>query len=89
MSTKGKKDTPRESSSRTFTRAEKHVKALKSYPMTVKELKQWMGLVNYFVSHIHNRGELFVPLCALLKKDVVFNWTRECEEAMREINEID
>ncbi len=40
------------------------------------------------MSHIRNRGELFVPLCALLKKDVAFNWTRECEEAMHEINEI-
>ncbi len=47
-----------------------------------------MGLVNYFVSHIRNRGELFVPLCALLKKDVEFKWTTECEEAMWEINGI-
>ncbi|MCP3888282.1 MAG: hypothetical protein GY702_05335, partial [Desulfobulbaceae bacterium] len=73
-----------------ITRADKHIKALETYPSptTVKELKQWMGLVNYFVTHIRNKGELFVPLCTLLKKDVVFNWTRECEEAMREINEI-
>ncbi len=66
------------------------MKALETYPSptTVKELKQWMGLVNYFVSHIRNRGELFVLLCALLKKDVEFNWTGECEEAMQEINGI-
>ncbi len=47
-----------------------------------------MGLANYFVSHIKNRRLTMAPLLKLLRKGVGFEWTTECETAMRMINNL-
>ncbi len=72
-----------------ITRAPKHKRALETFPSptNVKELKQWMGLANYFVSHIKNRGLTMAPLLKLLRKGVQFEWTQQCEEAMRTVSD--
>lgn len=50
-------------------------------PKNAKEVKAYVGLLNYFRSFIPSLAEEVRPLYALLKKDVKFQWTVECDEA--------
>lgn len=50
-------------------------------PKNAKEVKAYVGLLNYFRNFIPSLAEEVRPLYALLKKDVKFQWTIECDEA--------
>ena len=67
--------------------AEKHVDAISSYPRpkTVKQLRTFLGLVNYFRKFLQKRAEICAPLNALTRKNAVFHWSKQCEESFQQI----
>ncbi len=73
-----------------ITLAAKHVEAIKTYPppRTGRQVKTYLGLVNYFRNWIPDRGKLLAPLTALTKRDHKFQWTEQCRSAFDKINRI-
>ena len=58
-------------------------------PTTVKEVKSFLGLVNYCRRHLKNLAIVAQPLTALTRKGIVkLDWTRECKEAFQEVKQI-
>ena len=66
---------------------EEKVKALKEAekPKTAKGIKSFLGLAAYCSSYIPRFAELAKPLRALTKKNAVFYWNTEAEEAFNKI----
>ncbi|MFN7609806.1 MAG: Ty3/Gypsy family RNase HI domain-containing protein, partial [bacterium] len=52
-----------------------------------KGLAQVLGLANYLHKYTRNYAEMARPLTSLLKKDVDWQWTSECDEAFMRIKE--
>ena len=50
-------------------------------PSCVKEVKQFIGTVNYLAKFVKNLSSLTEPLRRLEKKDVIFSWEKEQEES--------
>ena len=71
------------------------VEAVKNFPRPTcaKEIKRFIGLVNFYRRHIKDLGIIVQPLTELTKKDrttgntVAFVWTDKCETAFQEIKE--
>ena len=61
-----------------YTPADKHLEAVRTYPepTTVKELRTFLGLVNYFRKFLKHRSVICAPLYSLTKKDAKLNWTK-------------
>ena len=60
-------------------------------PRTVKEVKSFLGLVNYYRKHLKNLAIVARPLTALTRKNMPTNWldwTSECEEAFVKVKEL-
>jgi len=57
-------------------------------PKTKSELEHFMGLVNYFGRLIPNFASISLPLNALRRKDNVFKWNSNCEEAFHKLKSI-
>jgi len=69
------------------------VQAVREFPrpQTVKEVKSFLGLVNYYRRHLHNLAIIAHPLTALTWKDKSPNqleWTEECEEAFTRVKDL-
>ncbi|GBM97304.1 Transposon Ty3-G Gag-Pol polyprotein [Araneus ventricosus] len=56
-------------------------------PTNVKELQRFLGSVNGYNKFILQYAKLRYPLNQLLKKDVKFNWTNECQDAFDKLKE--
>lgn len=54
-------------------------------PKNVKQLQSFLGLVNYYRKFIPNAARIALPLTELLKKEIKFEWTNECQKAMEEL----
>ena len=50
-------------------------------PKTLKEIKQFLGLIGYFRKFVPRFSDLARPLNALTRKDVEFKWTLMCQES--------
>ena len=50
-------------------------------PTNQTELKSFLGMLNYYSKFIKNYASIVSPLYELLKKDVVWQWTTERDEA--------
>ena len=63
------------------------ISAVKSFPTpkSVKDVRSFLGLANYYRRFVHNFAKISSPLNRLTCKDVVFVWTPECEEAFNEL----
>ena len=48
-------------------------------PMTIKQVRSFLGFGNYYWRFIKKFAHLARPLNNLLKKDAVFDWTKECQ----------
>ena len=61
------------------------VRAIKEAPKPtcMKELRSYLGLVNYYGKFSPNQSTVLRPLHKLLLIDVPFKWSRECDEAMK------
>ena len=52
-------------------------------PTCVKDLRSYLGLVNYYGKFSPNLSTVLRPLHKLLLKGAPFKWSRECDEAMK------
>ncbi|XP_055590370.1 uncharacterized protein K02A2.6-like [Uranotaenia lowii] len=50
-------------------------------PSDVTTLRSFLGAVNYYAKFVREMHQLRRPLDALLKKDVKFHWSRECQQS--------
>lgn len=59
------------------------VTTVKKYPIptTLKQLRSFLGLASYYRSFVKNFSQIANPLNNLMKKDVSFTWTSECQKA--------
>ena len=65
------------------------IESVKSFPRpsTVKEVKGFLGLANFYRRHIPDMATISRPLTTLTRKDVTFDWTEECEVAFCEVKQ--
>ena len=50
-------------------------------PKNVKQLQQFLGLCGYYRKFVEGFAKIAAPLYNLLKKDIVWEWTDECQKA--------
>ncbi|POM67541.1 LOW QUALITY PROTEIN: Reverse transcriptase, partial [Phytophthora palmivora] len=50
-------------------------------PSNVKELRQFLGLATYLCKYVENYAGKIRPLSRLLKKEAVWAWTADCQQA--------
>ena len=72
-----------------FRPSDKHLAAIRTYPRprNVKEVRTYLGLINYFRKHIKDRAAIAAPLNALTKKDHPFKWTPDCETSFQQLRQ--
>ncbi|XP_050064939.1 uncharacterized protein LOC126553869 [Aphis gossypii] len=60
---------------------------IKDYPrpLTEKDVKSFLGLLNYYRRFVDNFAKIAKPLTNLLKKNTPFVWTDMCEDAFQEL----
>lgn len=65
------------------------VEVVKTFPTpkNQKNVKSFLGLSGYYRKFIENYAKIALPLTKLLKKDVKFIWTQECENAFSILKE--
>ena len=52
-------------------------------PKTPKEVKQFLGLIGYYRKFVPRFADIARPLTSLTKKDIVFEWTKICEDTFQ------
>ena len=65
------------------------IEAIKNYetPKDVKAVRRLLGMCNYLSRFIPNYSNLTTSISQLLKKDVLYTWSGEQEEALKKIKE--
>ena len=53
-------------------------------PANVTELKSYLGLLNYYARFLGNLSTVLHPLLELLQHKHSWEWTKECEEVLKE-----
>ena len=56
-------------------------------PRSPKEVKQFLGLAGYYHKFVPSFSDLSRPLTRLTRKDVLFEWTKECQTCFELLNE--
>ena len=51
-------------------------------PTSVRQVRSFLGLANYYRKFVPHFSRTAAPLNALTKKDIVFSWNAECQEAL-------
>jgi len=64
-----------------------NVKAIEQmkHPGNIRELRSFLGTINFYAKFIENIAEIRKPLNELLRKDTVFSWTKDCENAFEQL----
>ena len=64
-----------------------HIDSIKNFskPQTKKELMSFLGSVGYYRKFCKNFSDISSPLTHLLKKNSVFKWTEECNDAFEKL----
>lgn len=62
--------------------------ALFPTPATVKEVKSFLGMVNFYRDFIPSFASLTDPLNNLTRKNVPFEWTQDCEQSFQKVKEL-
>ena len=57
-------------------------------PVDVTTVRQFLGLASYYRQFIPGFSKIAEPLNALLKKDVYFQWTSECQSSFTELKSL-
>ncbi|GMF25862.1 unnamed protein product [Phytophthora fragariaefolia] len=52
-------------------------------PVSQKDLRKWLGLANYLHKYSANYADMARPLPNLLKKDAVWSWVSEAQQALK------
>lgn len=68
---------------------QKHVLAVQNFPApaTKKQLQSFLGLCNWIREYVPRAAQLTIPLTNLLRKDVKFKWTAECQNAFETLKQ--
>ena len=56
-------------------------------PTTVREVHSFLGLVGYYRRFVRGFSSIARPLTHLLRKDVSFEWTPECQSSFKIMKE--
>ena len=66
-----------------------NVIAIKSFPVpkTVKNVREFLGKINYYHKYISNAAKLLSPLYNLLKKNSKFEWNESCQNAFNQVKD--
>ena len=66
-----------------------NIKAITDYPQpqTVKQLKRFLGMANFFTRHIQNASQIMQPLFESTKEKKL-DWTDECNKAFQTLKDI-
>ena len=51
-------------------------------PINIQQLRPFLGLVHYYGKFIPNLASLLAPMNCLLKKNIKWEWSSDCQEAM-------
>lgn len=64
--------------------------AIKDFPVpkTKKNIRQFLGKINFYGKYIPNISIILDPLHNLLRKDQKFNWTEKCQETFDTIKKL-
>ena len=54
-------------------------------PQSKKEVRQFMGLINWYRDYIPSLSAIAAPLYVLTNKDVMWQWTEECERSFQSL----
>ena len=54
-------------------------------PKTVKEVRSFLGLANYYKRFTRDYSKIAAPLHKLLRKGVTFQWSEQCQQAFEEL----
>ena len=57
-------------------------------PMTVKEIRQFLGFVGYYCKFVPRFADIGRPLTELTKNDFEFSWTKACQLSFEYMKEI-
>lgn len=57
-------------------------------PTNVPELRSFLGAITFYGRFIQSMSTLRAPLDMLLRKDVPFQWTKDCKEAFQRFKDI-
>ncbi|XP_037821229.1 uncharacterized protein K02A2.6-like [Lucilia sericata] len=57
-------------------------------PENISEVRSLLGSINHYGKYVPNMKKLRKPLDDLLKKDSIFKWTSECQNALDEFKNI-
>ena len=70
--------------------SDKHLEALRSYisPVNIKEIRVFLGLINFFKKHIPNKAILCKPLNDLTRKNAIFDWSTTCQANFEKLIQI-
>ncbi|KAG7301395.1 hypothetical protein JYU34_014336 [Plutella xylostella] len=65
------------------------ISALLEYPtpVTADDVRRFVAFANYYRKFIPNFAKVVIPLNQLLKKNVLFVWTNECEKGFQHLKE--
>ncbi len=56
-------------------------------PKNKKNIRQFLGKVNFYHKYIKNSAKLLEPFHNLLRKNVEFHWSHECQFAFDQIKQ--
>ena len=56
-------------------------------PRMPKEIKQFLGLIGYYRKFVPRFADIARPLSALTRKDVLFEWTQQCQASFEMLKE--
>lgn len=74
----------------TITPLKDNLIAIKDFPVpqTKKNIRQFLGKINFYGKYIPNISVILDPLHNLLKKDQKFTWTEKCQESFVTIKKL-
>lgn len=74
----------------TVTPLKDNIKSIENFPTptTQKQIRQFLGKINFYHEYIEKSSILLDPLHQLLRKNVKFIWSEDCEKAFRKIKEL-
>lgn len=73
----------------TITPLKDNLKSIKDFPVPQnrKQIRQFLGKINFYGKYIPSVSIVLDPLHKLLRKDQIFNWTDQCEDAFQKIKD--
>jgi hypothetical protein len=57
-------------------------------PMTVSEIRSFLGLAGYYRKFISNFSKITKPITELLKKGNKYVWSEACDEAFKHLKKL-